>query len=390
MKTVKLQKLTTVPFVEGGNLQQILMQLTKVCRKVLFTIKGTITITNLTGTVVPEIAASTDGTTLFPYLLLLAGKLSFEGTRTDAGKGIKIQNLPIWLLWLEAYMLNDGVGPVVTDGGMSAAGFAAATYNIVINFSVLFYDPMTPTSQHNISFFRPICYNNQPYWQITGGTLFQANYQANSDDVATTGLTTNPSSITYTTALTVYTTAVLVPDMKQSPSDVCADVAYEYNPQYNANAGQFNNVALADLEVQAYIHFITTNRALAGGAGTALVESGVQILGANNNNIVETDIGTDQLNYAYIDNMVAENYEEFMTSVSAIPLGLVVIDEYGHNWNEWQKKTFLQPGAAQHLMNTNGAPQGTPGSNFRILHKTYNLSASAKKSVGVFPRFAGQ
>ena len=42
MKTVKPQKLTTVPFVEGGNCNQILMQLTKACKKILFNISGTI------------------------------------------------------------------------------------------------------------------------------------------------------------------------------------------------------------------------------------------------------------------------------------------------------------------------------------------------------------
>ena len=389
MKTVKPQKLTTVPFVEGGNCNQILMQLTKICRKVLFNISGTVTITAQTGPVpIPTMQAGADGTLLIPYLLFLAGKLTFEGSRKDAGKGIKIQNLPVWVLWLEAFILNKGVGPVVNDGGMQGNNFAPGVYNISISFPVNFFDPMTPAAQHVMSYFRPVCYNNQPYWQLTGGNLFAKNYQSNNDSIALTGDTVTPTVLTYTTALTVTATALLVPDEAMNLNDQCADIAYEYLPKFGAKQADFNGIALSDLEIQQYIHLIATNLSAVAGGGTSLVEKGSAILGLANGNIIETDEGTDQLTYAYVQNLIDMDYDLFMTSNSAWPMGLVTIDEYGHNLSQWQRKTFLEANAAQHLIQGNGVPTGA-GANFRVVHKTLNLSQSAKAGQK-FPKFAGQ
>jgi len=392
MKTVKHQKLTTVPFVEGGNCNQILMQLTKTARKVLFNIAGNVVITNKVETIVPFVQPAADGTTLFPYLLMLAGKITFYGTRKDKGKGIKIQNLPVWVLWLEQYILNGGVGPVVTDGGMQSAGFVPGTYPISINFAVNFFDPQTPQTQHPITYFYPAQYNNQPYWQITGGTLFQAGFLGNSDGVALTGDTITNSSLSYnnlSNTLSITSTVVLVPDLKLPMNQMTADIAYEYNAQFGVNQAQFNNIALSDLEVQQYIHMITANLAMANDEGTAKTMAGVNILGSSQNGIVETDEGTDQLTYAYLVNLIASDYDEFMVSVSAWPMGLVSIDEYGRNWAEWQKKTFLAPNAAQHIINSNGTP-ANGGTNFYIIHKTANLGMAMKNSVNTFPKFAGQ
>lgn len=387
--STKPQKLNQVPFVEGNDCQQILFQIQKACKKVLINIAGTITITNLTGVVVPVLQPASDGTELAPYILPLAGKLNFNGETLDQSKGFTLNNIPMWLLWLEAYILNKGVGPVVSDGGMKAAGFAAGTYNISMNIPIYFYDPMTPAKQHSYTFFRPVTYNKQPYFLLTGGKLFQAEYQAGNDNVALTGDATVPSSLTYTMSLQVTSSAYLVPALKMTSGDKCANPGYEYISQFNLNQTQYNQIGLANLEVQAYIHMINTNRALANGGAGAYTESGADSFGLANNGIVETDIGTDPIALAYAVNIKAQDYDEFMTSVSAIPAGYLVIDEYDHDWSKFQYKTFLQPGIATHFLQSNGTV-GPNGSNLRIFHKCWNLSASAKSAVGTFPKFAGQ
>lgn len=389
-QSVKPQKLTQVNFVEGQNSDQIPFQLGKPCRKVDFCINGTIDITDQAGTIVPVMGPAADGTVIFPYLLFLAGKLNFFGTRKDAGKGLKINNIPIWLIWFENYLTNKGVGPVVSDGGMQGASFAAGTYTVSIGFTLNFFDPMTPADQHGFTYFRPVCYNSQPYFQIEGGYLYDGgpNFEPRNDNVALTSESTTSPVLDYTLDLTINASAFLVPNFKMAASDQCADMSYEYIGQFDANQSQYNNNNLADLEVQAYIYLFNTDWAEANGAGTNYIEKGSDTLGNANNTIIETDIGTDPIAQVYSANLKSEDYNEFMSSVSAIPDGVRVIDEYGHNWAQWQTKTFLQPGIPQHLVQGNGVPNGS-GSNFRILHKSYNLSASAKKKQGTFPRFAG-
>lgn len=389
MLSLKPQRLNKVSFIEGQDANQILLQVQYAVRKMLILISGPIVISAKVGTISPTTLPAPDGTTLFPYLLKAMGALTFNGARKDNGKGIKVNNLPVWALWLEAYILNKGVGPVVDDGGMQAAGFAPGTYQVSVSIPVNFFDPKVPVAQQPTSYFRPVCYNKQPFWILTGGTLFQANFQGNTDFVALTGDTTTNASLTYDmSGLTIQTTAYQVPAMKMSPGDQCADIAYEYNFQPDLNNGNYNNVGLADLEVQAYIHMINTDLQPIGG-GTAFGEAGADSFGAANNGIIETDIGTDPIAQPYAVNQKQEDYDEFMTSVSAWPEGVLTIDEYGHNWAQFKTKTFLQPGIATHFVNAYGLT-GNNGSNFRIIHKTFQLSGSAKAAVGTFPKFAGQ
>jgi len=401
MKSIKPQKVVSIPFVEGGNLQQIPFQFTKAVRSLKLLLTGSITIASTTGTVAPSISSASDGTTLFPYLLELFGKITFEGTPLDSSKGVKINNLPLWIFWLESFIQNSGNAPVVDDGGMLKAGFAPATYQISVAVTIPFFDHMTPPAQHPFTYFRPQRYNKQPYFQIVGGTLFGVGANANQDNIALTGDTATPATLVYTTSLVVFASVELVPDMASNPADQCADISYEYNFQPNLNQSQYNNLALADLEVQQYIHLIDT-KLVAVGTGSAMQEVGNMSLGSANNTIIETDFGTDPIAQVYAPNQIQTDIETFLegptstpTSTAGVslpiwPKGLIVIDEYGHNWSEWQKKTCLAPGLASHFIQGNGVPNSTLGSNFRVIHKTANLSATAKKSVGTFPVFAGQ
>ena len=383
----KIQKLNAVKFQEGADATAINFQLASACQKVLFNLSGSITISAKTGTILKNMIAAADGTTIVPYLVMLFGSISFNGKRTDGQPGIQVQNIPLWLLWWEAYILNGGVGPVVNDGGMAAAGFAAGTYTISIDVPVYFFDPLTPKSQQNFAYFRPVCYDQNPNFIITGGRLFQTNYQANQDNVATTGDTSTAGALTYTLALTISASAVILPALKITGADACADICYEYQKtlQGGANSGNSNNITLASRGVQAYLHMFATNTVNGGAGGnTSLVEQGVDIFGLAANNIVETDAGTKQLLFGYASNIKAHDYDEFMKGPASWPEGALTIDQYGHSFASWESKTFLNPGAPAHIVNSN-IQAAVGGSNIRFVNKTYNLSQTAIASKKLLP-----
>lgn len=387
MRVIQPWKLNEVPFVEGADAQQISFQLAKPAKEALLTVHGTVSITNQDNPPVPTFGAADDGSTLIPYLVQLAGKLTFNGQRKDATPGFKMNNLPVWLLWLESYIENDGVGPTVDDGGMQAASWVEGDYDIEINIPIRFYDPALPEEQQPFSYFRPVCYNAKPTFTLTGGTFFKATYAANKDGVALTNDTASASGLTYTLDLKISMSAYLVQDMAMGQFDRCADPSYEYIPNFDLAQANYNNLNLSDNEFQAFIHLINTDLV---AKGTNYVEKGAATLGDANNGIIETDSGTQRICYDYRRNLVSKDLQEFMTSVSAWPAGLVTLDECGKSFSNWQKKTFLNPNQSQHLVNANGVPANT-GSNFRVFHKTYNLSLSAKKSVGRkgFPPYVG-
>lgn len=397
MKTVKPQTLTQTPFVEQNNLKDIDFNPAYACKRVLFNFAGTITIGTSTGSFFPTIAQASDGSAPFPYLLQMLGKITFNGTCKN-GKGLKLNNVPLWVLWLLAYIENKGVGPVVNDGGMLAANFAAGTYNISCDVPLNFYDQRTPKSQHSFTYFRPNRYQKGAKFSIVGGQLYSGNYQAGIDGVAVTSdstSNTNAPVFTYTTNIQVSATAYLVPDLKIVATEQCADRAFQYNPLFDLSASDFNQISLEDLEVQQYIIMLLTDLAPSAAGSANMVEAGVDNYGVQNNGIVETAIGTETLAKFYAKNQKAHNYDEFMTSNSVWFQGLLAIDEYDHNWHEFQKKTFLNTNIAQHNINAYGTP-GADGSNFRILHTTAQLSDSAKASIrkesvsnGLYPRFAG-
>lgn len=391
MKSVKVYKVTSIPFAEGTNLPQTIpYQFTQAVRKMFMTLSGTITIASTSGTVAPTMVQNSP-LSLWPYLLALFGNVTFQGTRLDSGKGFKMNSVPATLLWFRHFM-ETGVPLPVSDGGMLAAGFAAGTYNVSICVPVDHFDAKLPKKQHSMSYFRPPCYNKQPFFQIEGGTLFQAGVTGTQlvDNVAITGETATPATLVYTLNLNLTCSVELVPDLKISGNDLCADRSYEYIPIFNATPAGYNNNALADLEIQQYIDMISTDLIQVGGSSTALVEQGsAGILGAANNGIIETDFGTQPISRPYAVDLVPQNVVEFMTGGYALPVGEYCLDEYGHDLSEWQKKTCLQPGLATHFVNGFGIPNSAHGSNFRILHSTLNLSQSAKRSVGTFPPFAG-
>ncbi len=388
MYTEKPIKLTQVNFVESANLKEIPFQLGKACRRLMLTLAGSITITSQTGTITPTILPSADGSQIWPYLLSLFGSITFQGSRTDSGKGLKIENIPLSMLWLESFILNKGIPPVVDDGGMANANFVPGTYNISVNVPINFFDPRSPQGQHQITYFRPPCYNKQPFFQIVGGTLFEPNYLANIDNVALTGDTTVPSTLVYTTNLKVSATAYTVPSLAISSGDDCADVAYEYIPLMNVTQAGYNGINLSDNELQMYMTAINTNRAVATGAGASLVEAGIDTMGNALQGLLQTFLGADPVINAYANNVKADDYEEFMTSISAWPAGVITFDMYGHNWKNSKNKTFLAKDAPQFNLGLNGVP-GASGSNLRILHKTANMSAVTKRKIGTFGPYDG-
>lgn len=388
MRTTRPQKVVSIPFKEGVDLDQIPFQLGQAVRKLVMTIKGTVTIASKTGTILPAMGADASGkTVLWPYLLALVGKISFQGTRKDSAKGLKWNNIPAWFFWLD-YFLKTGISLNVDDGGMAAASFAAGTYDIEINVPMLFYDPLTPEAQHPFTYFRPPCYNSKPVFQVTGGTLFQEGYQGNRDDIALGGETTTPSTLDYTLDLTVEVGAYTVPDLIVGANDKCGDRSFEYFPLMDATPSDYNGINLSDLELQQYLWLISTNLVPVTGAKNAFVEAGsAGIIGAANNGIIERQFGSVPYMQPYVNNQISEDQAEFMKAGSLWPTGLVLFDDYGHNWSQWKTKTCLKPGLPQNLLQAYGTPDATNGSNFRVVHETVNLSATAKKGVN-FPTFA--
>jgi hypothetical protein len=306
-----------------------------------------------------------------------------------------IQNFPIWMLWLRAFILNKGVGPVVSDGGMAVAGFAPGTYNISIDFSLQLFNPRMPVSQRSRTYFRPSRYNSKPTFTITGGYLFKSNYQANQDNVATTGDTSMAAALTYNplTSLTVSASAILIPSLKTGPNDLCGDYQFDYQNKTlggNATSTSYNAVELASKGFQQFLYMISTNVVNAGAGGnTSLVEQGADNFGLAENNLVETDAGEKQLTYVYAPNLKANMQTEYMAGQSITPSGLLVIDEAGDNWTSWENKTFLKLGAPAHLINSNGEPQGNDGSNVRFINEVINPSTTYLNSVKLGD-YAGQ
>jgi hypothetical protein len=387
MFTERPQRINSIPFQENATLQQIPFQLKKAARRVLFNLKGTITISNKAGNIYPVMGAASDGSTVWPYLLNLMGSLTFNGTRLDGTTGLKINAVPFWALWLRAYLLHLGTPPFVYDGGMQAAGFAAGTYNVEVNVPVEFFDPRTPEPQHMISFFRPVCYNQQPFFQVNAGQLFQAQFQDSNDNVSLTGDDTG--SLTYTTNLVLKTTTYVVPSMAIHAADDCADLAIEYIPNFGLNNSTYNNINTADNDVQAYLHLINTNKVLRGTGANAYTEAGADTMGDGLNGIVQTYLGDNVVVDAYAANVKENDYQEFMASLSAFPAGLLSFDMYGHNWRGAKGKTFLGNGSPQFKINANGQI-GAAGSNFRVLHETFMLSAVSKKKMMPFAPYDGQ
>ena len=389
MKATK--KLTLVrggtPFQEGASCLPIAFQPAYACAKVLFNISGTIVIGTKTGNIYPQFAAAADGTTLIPYLLPLAGTLTFNGT-CNSGKGLKVNGVPIWLLWLENYLENEGNAPVVNDGGMQAANFVAGTYTVSINFNFTFYDPKLPKSQRSMFWYRPSRYGTAQTgssFTITGGKLFQGfggGYTSNLDYVALTGDSTTACNLLYTalnTTLLVYADAVQIPSFKQSVGDICFDREYEYaGVQPAIKAATSNGIALNDKGVQMYVIAVATNTSPAGGgASTNLIEQGLSSLfGNSNQGLVDTAKGDTPMTLTTAVNLKADNQDEFMKALSVMPAGVLVFDEYQHNMNEWEQKTWLAQNAPAHIVDLNINP-AAGGTNLRVAHITGQPSQPA-------------
>jgi hypothetical protein len=361
------KKIQTNVFTEGTSMKEFPFQFKHPVGKAMLTLFGNV--------VISASAACVPAQTAWPYLLQLFGLVTFDLTVNDSSKGLKMESIPASMLWEESFE-GYGSGPLVSDGGMAAASFAAGTYAISVAVPILFFDPRTPKNQRPFTYFRPVRYNAKPQIQIDCGTFFKTTATAPDDQHAVSG-----TSMAYTLALNVSLSAWQAPTLKMTAADSCADPSYEYSFIRTASPSDFNAIDLADLEVQAAIRLFNT--AVAEG-----VESGINNLGVASPGYIQTRFGADPFNQIYPQDLQNEDQTEF-SNASTWPNGWYTIDTWGSSWEGWIDKTCLAPGLAQHLLDTNGgANPGGDTQNLRMLHKSWNLSTSAKAGVS-FPPYAG-
>lgn len=383
MLTLKEQYVQKTNFKEGNNADQLSYQFASPAARTMLTFKGTVVISAVTPSVAP-IMSVTPGEQIYPYLLKLAGLITFVGKRKDTSKGFSMNTIPAWVLWLD-YFIKTGIPLKVDDGGMAAAGFAAGSYAYEINVPILHYDPRYPQSQQPMQYFRPVNYGEKPYLMVKCGTLFEGQVTDTRDDVAVTGDATG--DITYTVNGVIRMTTQLCPALRQSPNDVCVDVAHEYIPLLDATPSEYNKNELADTELQNLLTLISTEK-VEIGTGEGLYEKGSNRLGLALDDQILTKLGTVPLMNPYAGNLQSDNQGVFMTAGYQLPAGVYIMDYAGANMSEWETKTMLQPSCPSHQVFGEGSPAPT-GSNFYILHQSFNISQAGKLKVGVFPRFAG-